>query len=268
MLGSENALDTDYFDGLSERYDEDFSFTRCGRWLRQLVRDRMDEYIPPNGRILEIGCGTGEDALYFASRGCEVTASDASPAMLDKVREKSSASPYARKIKCLAWNLNGETPPEIAVGEPFDTVFSNFGAFNCVELDSDLAARLAACTKSHGHMGIVAMSRFCPWEIIWFGLRGARHNALRRLQTKDASNAGITVHYPSHRQLADTLKPYFRLVALYGIGILLPPSFAFHTVDRWPNLFAHFFAWEYRLAHLWPFSRLNDHYLAVFERLP
>ncbi len=112
------------------------------------------------------------------------------------------------------------------------------------------------------------MSRFCPWELIWFGLRGARHNALRRLRTTDAAAAGITVRYPSQRQLADALKPHFRLVARYGIGILLPPSFAFHTVDRWPNLFTRLFAWEYRLGHLWPFSRLNDHYLAIFERLP
>lgn len=35
--------------------------------------------LPPGGRILDAGCGSGRDAKAFASRGYSVTAFDASP---------------------------------------------------------------------------------------------------------------------------------------------------------------------------------------------
>jgi SAM-dependent methyltransferase len=230
----------------------------------------MDAYAGPNTRVLEIGCGTGEDAIHFAAKGCHVTATDASEAMLEQVENKIANSPLSDSIEYLRWNLNAATPSQIAGAEPFDTVFSNFGAFNCIDLDSSVAESLAACTRPGGHLAIVAMSRYCPWEIIWFGLRGARHNALRRLQVNNDADTGdsqLVVRYPSTKQLADTLKPHFAIVARYGIGFFLPPSFAFHVVDRWPRLFERLRSWEERVAQFWPFTRLNDHNLAIFRRI-
>ncbi|RRJ84236.1 NUDIX domain-containing protein [Aestuariirhabdus litorea] len=38
--------------------------------------------VPPAGRILDLGCGSGRDSLFFARSGYRVTAVDASPAMV------------------------------------------------------------------------------------------------------------------------------------------------------------------------------------------
>jgi SAM-dependent methyltransferase len=46
------------------------------------LRDHFLSLLRPRARILDAGCGTGRDALAFASRGCLVTAFDASPAMV------------------------------------------------------------------------------------------------------------------------------------------------------------------------------------------
>lgn len=48
-------------------------------------------HLPPRGRVLEIGCGTGRDAACLAAHGFRVVATDASAAMLDAFR----ASPRA-----------------------------------------------------------------------------------------------------------------------------------------------------------------------------
>ncbi len=41
------------------------------------------------GRVLDIGCGSGENALYLASRGIEVMGVDAAPTAIERARAKA-----------------------------------------------------------------------------------------------------------------------------------------------------------------------------------
>jgi cyclopropane fatty-acyl-phospholipid synthase-like methyltransferase len=43
------------------------------------------------GSVLDVGCGTGENALYLAQQGHEVWGIDFSPLAIEKAREKASA---------------------------------------------------------------------------------------------------------------------------------------------------------------------------------
>ena len=40
------------------------------------------KYIPDGGKILDLGCGSGRDSLYFLQKGYDVTAVDASEKMV------------------------------------------------------------------------------------------------------------------------------------------------------------------------------------------
>ena len=42
------------------------------------IQERFLKYIPPQGRILDFGCGSGRDAKYFHTKGFEVDAVDGS----------------------------------------------------------------------------------------------------------------------------------------------------------------------------------------------
>ena len=42
------------------------------------------------GEVLDAGCGTGENALYLAARGCRITAFDAAPTAIEKARMKAA----------------------------------------------------------------------------------------------------------------------------------------------------------------------------------
>jgi SAM-dependent methyltransferase len=44
-------------------------------------------YLPEDGRVLEIGCGSGRDAAFLAGKGFDVTATDASSTMIAAARE-------------------------------------------------------------------------------------------------------------------------------------------------------------------------------------
>ncbi len=47
------------------------------------VYDKFLEHIPDNGHILDAGCGSGRDSLYFLEQGYRVTAFDAAPQMVE-----------------------------------------------------------------------------------------------------------------------------------------------------------------------------------------
>lgn len=53
-----------------------------------------------NKRILDLGCGTGEAALYFAMKGASmVNAIDISPKMINILKKMASLKKYSKKIK-------------------------------------------------------------------------------------------------------------------------------------------------------------------------
>ncbi len=58
-----------------------------GRPQKEFVRLAEEGEI--SGRVLDVGCGTGENALYHASVGFEVWGIDAAPSAIKKAKEKA-----------------------------------------------------------------------------------------------------------------------------------------------------------------------------------
>ena len=66
------------FDALAERYDGMFTNSLIGRAQRDAVWSMAIRTFKCGDRILELNCGTGEDALFLAHHGITVLACDAS----------------------------------------------------------------------------------------------------------------------------------------------------------------------------------------------
>ena len=63
-----------------ERHAEEFYARTVGVKIPHLYEPFL-KFVPPGGQILDIGCGSGRDSLYFLQAGYEVTAVDPSPTM-------------------------------------------------------------------------------------------------------------------------------------------------------------------------------------------
>jgi SAM-dependent methyltransferase len=87
------------------------------------------------GRVLDVGCGTGEHALMAAAVGLEVTGVDAAPAAIRQARHK--AAQRSLDVHFEVWDAL-ELP---SLGEQFDTVL-DCGLFHV--FDDDHRARYVA----------------------------------------------------------------------------------------------------------------------------
>ena len=254
------------FDQLATDYDASFTATTLGKWLRSVVWERLDARFAGHGRILEIGCGTGEDAVHLACLGHEVLATDVSRPMLAIAQEKAKRAGCAQRIefRCISMDRLGVELDR----ESFDGAFSNFGAVNCAARLEQLVTDIAALMKPNAPLVWVVMGRHVPWEWAWFLARLDWRRAFRRLRKGGATWRGMRIQYPTPRELAQSLSPEFVPACRRVLGLVLPPSYASHWLEHRPRTFAALARIE-RAAQKWqPLAALADHYIIEAHRAP
>jgi len=259
------------FDGLARDYDKAFSDRLPGQWLRAMVHERVDDVLPPEARILEIGCGTGEDAIRWAGLGHNVVATDISDAMLRETRKKLARQSAAIRGRVQTEALDAADPASASLGirRNFDLVFSNFGVLNCVASLRPMFDYAYDHLNDGGYLAMTIMGRFCAWETFGFAVRGDFERAARRWSGHSEWTVGdITqdVWYPTVGTIRQTARPEFRSVAIYGIGALLPSTEFFGVCEQRPRLCRFLAGLERTLAGTWPINRSGDHFLIVLRR--
>jgi len=257
------------FERLAPRYDELWTDTPVGRAQRNAVWRVVDELFHAGDRVLDIGCGTGEDAAHLAARGVVVHAVDASPAMVAQARARGGFTVAQATIGeprpqgSGALSFSG-SPSALAADSPssesrlkagcghdcppyFDGALSNFGVLNCIEDLTTTARALGALIRPKGYLAICTIGRFCGWEML------SPKRAFRRLPGRAGD-----VYYPRVRQLRTTFAPNFDLLHWTGIGMLVPPSYI--------KLPARVVRVLERMDRIAPLRFCADHRLLVFRR--
>ena len=97
-------------------YREGTPSWETGRPAEELIRV-LDEGLVPPGPTLEVGCGTGADAVCLARRGFDVTAVDSSPTALERAR------PRARLAGAAIWFVLDDVFEFVKTADPFDFVY-------------------------------------------------------------------------------------------------------------------------------------------------
>ena len=265
----ETGTSSQAFDHIGARYDTEFTNTELSRWFRQRVWDRLAVLFKPGDHVLELGCGTGEDAIFLAKRGVYVLASDGSQAMLDETARKAQAEGVADHIEtrrldfaeAAHWNLPAQT---------FDGAYSNYGPLNCVGDWTAIGAQLTTAIKPGGKLGLGVMGPWCVWEVLWHGLHGDLRTATRRFRKSTIAHLDskyFEVFYPTPHRLQHDLGTAFRRSNLLGLGVFLPPSDLYKPVAARPWLARPLLSLERLTAPHWPFKFLGDHYWLELERI-
>jgi SAM-dependent methyltransferase len=251
------------FDALAPGYDDNFTQSAIGTLQRRAVWRRLDAAFAPGDRVLELGCGTGEDAVHLGGRGVRVLATDAALGMVTAAGRKVAAAGLAGRVEVRRLAL--EDLAELRE-PPFDGAFSNFGGFNCTRDLRGPARDLASLLRPGARLLLCVMGPLVPWEWAWFGLRAQPGKAFRRLRPGGVAWRGIPIRYPSIGAVKRAFSPGFRARRAAAVGAFLPPSYAEDWASRHPRLLARLDRWERRWETLPPLPWLADHYLLELER--
>ena len=262
------------FDGMAEGYDAGFTHSALGQLMREAVWARLDAAFAPGEHVLELSCGTGEDAIHLARRGVRVLTTDVSAGMLAVAQAKVTCAGLAHMVELQHLDIASLSPCHPVTLSPchpvtssghFDGAFSNFGGLNCVADQAGVAAGLAQLLRPGARALLCVMGPLVPWEWAWYLGRGQPAKALRRLRPGGVQWRGLTIRYPSIGTLLRACAPHFRPLRGTAIGALLPPSYVEPWAKEHPLLLHALDRIERRFERAWPLPWLADHYLIELE---
>jgi ubiquinone/menaquinone biosynthesis C-methylase UbiE len=261
------------FDHIASSYDSSFTRTPIGQLQRKHVWHYLEKImVELNGLdILELNCGTGEDAVLFSEKGFNIVATDVSEEMLKVTQEK--VQQYSMQNKISSQYLDLDSFDDSLFEKKFDLVFSNFGGLNCINPQSlkKLLDKLPAILAPGGRFVAIVMPKFCLWESMYFFAKFQFGNAFRRWTTKsvDANLQGMLVKTWYFRpSQVKAWADQFSVINMKPIGIALPPSFLQSYFAKRRRLLVRLNMLEKRFGNWSSLSGMADHYLIDLKLKP
>jgi ubiquinone/menaquinone biosynthesis C-methylase UbiE len=266
---SSNALAASAaFSLIAERYDRTFTHTTIGRAQRKVVWNALTHAFSPGDHVLELNCGTGEDAFFLARRGISVTACDASLAMVAIAERRKSLEAAESNLEFQV--LANEELHKLRGQCIFDGALSNFSGLNCVADTREVAANLGLLLRTGSPLLICLSTRVCVWEILWFLAHANLHKAFRRTgghAIAQVEGVSVPVWYPTIGRIRRTLAPWFRLRSVRAVGLFVPPSYIEPWAHRHAGLVAALVKMDQLFARFPILRGIGDHVLLQFERV-
>jgi cyclopropane fatty-acyl-phospholipid synthase-like methyltransferase len=157
------------------------------------------------GSVLDVGCGTGENALFFAARGHEVWGVDFTPNAIRKARDK------AAKLNLNVTFLTQNVLDLHTLGRAFDTVIDS-GFFHVLS-DQErplFVANLASILRRHGIYFMLCFSELEP------GSYGPRRVTQAEIRSAFRRTWHINYIRPAHmesRRLTDGIQAWLSSIS-------------------------------------------------------
>jgi ubiquinone/menaquinone biosynthesis C-methylase UbiE len=255
------------FTAQSSKFDAQTTGNPMEVFYRDITRNHVLSFIQKGQTMLELNCGTGLDAMFFARQGLKVHATDNSDGMLNELRIKLDSENLNGSVtyqKCSFQSLN-----PVLKENKYDHVFSNYGGLNCAEDLAQVIKQVDAHVKPGGMVHFVMIAPVCFWEWITV-FKGKFKFAFRRL-TKKGLRSHLEGHYfdTYYYSAAYVQKAFgknYAVVKMRALGFFTPPTFNHYFPTKHPVLFKVLKQLELTLNGLWPFNRTGDLYIISLKK--
>ena len=258
----------DAFDSVAPDYDGERGNNRVIQDMRAEMWRWLDAIFTPGSRLLDLGCGTGLDAVRMAGLGYSVTAIDWSPQMVRRTTERSRHAQLADRVQTV--NVGAHELQRIAETGAYDGAYSNLGALNCVPDLREVAGQCARLLKPGAALVFSVIGRVCPWEAAHYLMRGrwARVNVRYARGPVPVGLNGHTVwtRYYTPREFYRPFRALFSLAHFRGLCVFVPPPYLIGFRERHPQWHRRLWRIDRQVAG-WPLLRATgDHFLIVMRR--
>jgi ubiquinone/menaquinone biosynthesis C-methylase UbiE len=256
------------FDSVARDYDG----PRGNNLLIQDMREEMwrwlDKTFAPNSRMIDLGCGTGLDAVRMAHLGHRITATDWSSQMVARTAERARQESVADRVQSI---VVGAHELRRLDGEGlFDGAYSDLGPLNCVPNLADVSASCARLLKPGGALVFTVIGRWCPWEMAHYARRWnwprVRVRFARNVVPVGMNRHTIWTRYYTPREFYREFEREFTLEHYRGLCVFAPPPYLAWVRDRHPRCYEWLWRADRRLGG-WPLLRsVGDHFLIVMKK--
>jgi SAM-dependent methyltransferase len=256
------------FDSVAADYDGPRGNNSLIQDMRREMWRWLDESFPRDSQLLDIGCGTGLDAVRMAERGHRVLATDWSPRMVQRTHGRATGTGVSDRVRTAA--IGAHELERIEGNSIFDGAYSNLGALNCLPDLRPVSLECSRLVKAGGRLVFTVIGRWCPWEIAHYACRAdwARISVRfgRRMMPVRMNGHTVWTRYWTPMELYRTFAQEFALVHCRALCLFAPPPYMTWLRDRHCAWFERLWRWDRRVGG-WPLLRnLGDHFLIVMAR--
>lgn len=249
-------------------FDTTYAGNTIVHYKRKRVREHVEQYLTPKASILELNAGTGDDAIYFASKGHHVHATDISTGMQDQLARKTKE---ANLDEFISREICSFTALENLSNQgPYDHIFSNFAGLNCTNQLDKVLDSFGWLLKPGGYATMVILPKFCFWEFLLL-FKGKFKTAFRRFSGRKGSRAHIEGEYfrcwyynPSF--IRHHLKNNFETMAVEGLCTVVPPSYIENFAEKHSRLYHFLERKESKWKSSWPWKFIGDYYIITIKK--
>jgi SAM-dependent methyltransferase len=256
------------FDSVAADYDGPRGNNSLIQDMRQEMWCWLDASFPRAGHLLELGCGTGLDAIRMAERGHHITATDWSSLMASRTLARAERAGVSERVQALA--LGAHELDQLERSTLYDGAYSNLGPLNCLPDLRAVSRECARLIRPGGRMVFSVIGRWCPWEIAHYARRGDWTRIgvrfARGMVPVRMNGRTVWTSYWTPRAFYRAFAGEFTLEHCRGICLLAPPPYLTWVKERYPDWYQRLWRWDRRIAGLPVLRLLGDHFLIVMAR--
>lgn len=258
----------DAFDSVAADYDGPRGNNDSIQDMRAEMWRWLDASFGPCSRLIDLGCGTGLDAVRMAGPGHAVTAIDWSGQMIERTRTRAADAALLDRIQALP--IGAHELQRLEGRGVYDGAYSNLGPLNCVPDLRAVARECARLLKPGGVLVFTVIGRYCPWEMLHYAFQGrwarVKIRFARGTVAVGMNDHTIWTRYFTPAEFYRDFEPHFDLEHVRGICVFVPPPYLTALKDRHPRWHERLWRLDRRVAG-WPLIRqAGDHFLIVLRK--
>jgi SAM-dependent methyltransferase len=256
------------FDSVAADYDGPRGNNELIQDMRSELWRWLDSTFTPRSRLIDIGCGTGLDAIRMARLGHQVTATDWSPKMARRTSDRAASERLTDRVQVLP--VGAHELHRLDGRGVYDGAYSNLGPLNCVPDLREVARECSRLLRPDGKLVFTVVGRICPWEIAHY----VRRRQWARVKVRFARSSvpvGMNKHsvwtrYYRPREFYQAFEEHFALAHYRGLCVFAPPPYLTWIRERHLRRYQSLWHIDRRVAG-WPVLReFGDHFLMVMTR--
>lgn len=238
-------------------------------WMRAVAREEIARVMPTGASLIEIGCGSGADAVFFAGQGYRVTALDISPRMVESAVAMARRSGFEGRVTVLEGRLIDVGPELSRRGQaPFAGAYANY-SLAYEESLNEIGAALYPLLRPGAPFVFTLPNRLCLTEMLIDLARGRTRGSLDRIRGSlpvEVRGERLRLRAYSPREVQRLLSGRFTLRRARGVPVFMPPPGLFQPrVRTLCELLKHA---DRALSASFPWNLLGDSALFDALRVP